>query len=101
MIKALEDVFYRYGIPRVIVSDRGTCFTAGAFKKFCESKGARHILNSPRHPQANGMVERVNRTLIPVIQAEMKSEKQWDPCLRRVQFALNSAVNKTTRRNTI
>lgn len=98
MMRALEDVFHRYGIPRMIVSDRGTCFTAGAFRKFCETRGIQHVLNSPRHPQANGMVERVNRTLIPAIQAEMASERQWDRCLKKVQFVLNSAVNKTTRR---
>lgn len=66
-ISALEIFVLEHGIPRRIVSDRGTCFTSGEFEEFCTCHGVLHTLNSPRHPQANGMVERVNRTVVPVI----------------------------------
>lgn len=97
IIRCLEDFVLKYGAPAVLVCDRGTCFTSHSFKQFCDEKGIQLVLNSPRHPQANGMVERVNRTLIPVIQAEMKAENKWDQCLKKVQWDLNTSVNKTTR----
>lgn len=56
-----------YGAPNRIVTDRETCFTSAKFTEFCTKHGIQHILNLPRHAQANSMVERVNRTIIPTI----------------------------------
>lgn len=67
VMKALEDLVTRRGLLRTIITDRGTCFTAKNFEDFCLKNGIRHVLNSCRHPQANGMVERVNRTLLPIL----------------------------------
>lgn len=97
IVRCMEDLILRFGKPETIVCDRGTCFTSTNFKNFCGTQGIRLIYNSPRHPQANGMVERVNRTIIPVIQAEMKNENSWDMVLKKVQFDLNTSVNKTNR----
>lgn len=98
VIPCMEDLILKYGVPKTLVTDRGTCFTAKGFEDYCSTKGINHVLNSPRHPQGNGMVERVNRTILPVIQAEMENERRWDQCLRKVEFDLNTAVNKTTRK---
>lgn len=43
------------------------------------------------------MVERAKRTLVPVTQAKMKDERSWDRALQKVQFDLNTFVNKTIR----
>lgn len=97
VIRCMEDFTLKFGNPQHLVSDRGTCFTSTCFKKFCQDRGIKLTFTSPRHPQANGIVERVNRTLIPVIQAEMSSERHWDLCIKRVQWDLNTSINKTTR----
>lgn len=74
VIRALNEFVLTFGAPIRIVSDRGTCFTAAKFSEFCETHGIRHTLTSPRHPQANGMIERVNATLLPAIVANLKRE---------------------------
>lgn len=66
VIRSLSEFIEQRGNPDRIISDRGTCFTAKTFQEFCLDRGIDHILNSSRHPQGNGQVERVNRTLIPV-----------------------------------
>ena len=99
VVSKLQALFQQFGVCEVVVCDRGTCFTSRKFKGFCSERGVRVIYNSPRHPQGNGMVERVNRTILPVIKAEMQNERSWDKCLPKVQFNLNAAVNKTTRKS--
>lgn len=98
VVKAFENFILDFGVPRKIISDRGTCFTSKIFSEFCERHGIEHSLNSPRHPQANGLVERVNRTLIPAIQAcvSKPDAKDWVIQLKKVQRNLNSSPNKAT-----
>jgi len=45
---------------------------AKAFEEFCLQQGIRQTLNSVRHSQSNGLVELVNSTLDPVLQANME-----------------------------
>lgn len=53
--------------------------------------GIHHTLNSSRHPQANGQVERVNRTLVPLISAYGEKEDEWNKNITLVERCLNSA----------
>lgn len=87
------------GIPNRVISDRGTCFTGRAFKNFCHLRGISHTLNSTRHPQANGQVERVNRTIIPLLSIMSKDQEHWDDRISELERHLNSAVNKTSTRS--
>ena len=46
-------IIYRYGIPRVLVSDNGKQFDNSAFRDFCSGLGIKNHYSSPAHPQAN------------------------------------------------
>ena len=99
VVKRMEDFVHRFGAPERLISDRGTCFTSTLFEEFCKRHGIRHTLNSPRHAQANGQVERVNRTLVPVIQANLEEGKfgrDWDRNIKDVALALNTSFNRST-----
>jgi len=56
-----------------------------------------HTLNSSRHPQANGQVERTNRTLLPMLAIQAQDQKLWDQKLREVERDINNTESKTTR----
>ncbi|XP_051173489.1 uncharacterized protein LOC127289546 [Leptopilina boulardi] len=101
VIRVLEDVILDFGAPERIISDRGTCFTSKAFLDFCMKHGIKHTVNSPRHPQANGLVERTNSTLIPAIQANIvhREGRDWDKHLKKIQRDLNASPNKTTKKS--
>ena len=38
-IEELRDVFWTHGLPEVVVSDNGTCFTSGEFRGFLKQNG--------------------------------------------------------------
>uniref|UniRef100_A0A2S2QN58 RNA-directed DNA polymerase n=1 Tax=Sipha flava TaxID=143950 RepID=A0A2S2QN58_9HEMI len=95
VITSLGKFILQFGIPRRIISDRGTAYTSKAFGEYCTRNGIKHTLNSVRHPQANGQVERVNGTLLPVIQNTMETDHIWDKHIDKVECNLNNAYNKT------
>lgn len=101
VIRALEKLVDNFGAPVRIVSDRGTCFTSKHFSDFRKRHGIRHTLNSPRHPQANGLVERMNSTLISALQTSLEDSqgKDWDLRLAKIQRDLNDAPNAATKRS--
>ena len=49
----------RFGVPARIITDRGTQFTSGTWGDWCKKQGVQHITTTAYHPQANGMVERI------------------------------------------
>src|SRR6266511_2752016 len=58
-----EDIIYRHGCSRRIISDRGTHFNNQVIEKLLERFKIRHNLSTPYHPKTNGLVERFNRIL--------------------------------------
>ncbi|KFD60669.1 hypothetical protein M514_27178 [Trichuris suis] len=52
----------RHGVPKKIISDRGTAFTAECMRTALSSLGIAHGMVSACHAQANGLVERTNQT---------------------------------------
>jgi len=68
VVEILDRCFRRYGAPREILTDRGTQFYASVgymstFDMWLMELWIDHILASRRHPQTNGKVERVIRTV--------------------------------------
>ena len=56
-VQMLQTMFARYGLPRTLVSDNGTCFTSQEFEDFLKANSIQHIKTAPYHPQSNGPAE--------------------------------------------
>lgn len=97
-IACLKKYFNSYSKPRVVVSDRGTCFTSVEFVDFMTEYEVKHVKVATGSPQANGQVERVNRTLAPMIgkMCDNDSGKDWPKVIIDVEYALNNSVHKST-----
>lgn len=54
VLYSLKKFIDRFGLPRKMITDRGTCFTSKRFEEYCNMQGMTHVLNSTRRPQANG-----------------------------------------------
>ena len=58
---------------KVLHSDRGGEFLAGAFKDVCEAVGIQRHITTPYTPQQNGVVERKNRAVMEKARSLVKS----------------------------
>lgn len=98
VIEKLKIYFEYYSKPKTIISDRGTCFTSEEFTHFLEQFDIKHVKNATGSPQANGQVERVNKTIAPMIGKLIDTDcgKNWIKVIGEVEFALNNSVHKTT-----
>ena len=52
----------RYGVTDIHISDNGTEFVNLVAQDLYNHSGVQHHITLPYHPQANGLVERLNRT---------------------------------------
>ncbi|GJU27001.1 reverse transcriptase domain-containing protein [Tanacetum coccineum] len=73
-----DNIVCRFGLPGEIVSDNGRQFRDNPFKDWCEKLCIRQCFASVKHPQANGLVERANRSLGEGIKARLdERSKDW------------------------
>ena len=64
IIKSLENMFLTHGLPVSIATDNGPQFISQEFQRFVEGNCIDHTKVTPLWPQANGEVERQNRSLL-------------------------------------
>ena len=67
VIDFLGPVFTRFGYPSSLKSDNGLQFVSQVFKDFLVEHGIEHRTEPLLWPQANGEVERQNRTLLKAL----------------------------------
>ena len=54
---------YCTDLPEFLVTDNGVQLTSHKMKEFLKGNGITHLHASLYHPQTNGLVERMNRTV--------------------------------------
>lgn len=57
----LQCLFQHHGIPRAIVSDRGTQFTSHLWRHLCRLLRIKQRLSTAYHPETDGSTERANQ----------------------------------------
>ncbi|GFU42688.1 retrovirus-related Pol polyprotein from transposon 297 [Trichonephila clavipes] len=62
-----------FGNPIRIISDRGSAFTSKLFNNYCDEENIQHLQIATGVPRGNGQVERIHRTLIPVLELDSKN----------------------------
>lgn len=91
-----EHMICFHGIPRDIVSDRGSQFFCQVWKAFCSAMGASASLALGYHPQANGQAERANQSLEDALRCvAARNPSTWTHLLW-VEYAHNALVLAST-----
>nr|XP_058967969.1 uncharacterized protein K02A2.6-like [Pocillopora verrucosa] len=96
MIEALTPIFVRYGYPFTLKSDNAAQFVSEEFKEFLSKNGIEHRKSPPLWPQANGEVERQNRTLLKVLKIAQVEGKRWKDELNKFLLAYRTTPHSTT-----
>ena len=65
----LNELVSRFGVPYLIHTDQGTNFESNLFKEIGKLLGIAKTRTSPYHPQCDGQVERMNRTIIELLKS--------------------------------
>jgi transposase InsO family protein len=81
-----------HGVPKSIVSDRGTQFTSHFWRQLHESLGTRLEFSTAFHPQTDGQTERVNQILEDMLRAcALDYGSSWDDNLPYAEFSYNNS----------
>ncbi|KAK3894619.1 hypothetical protein Pcinc_001597 [Petrolisthes cinctipes] len=97
VLKCYENnICYRFGFPKVLITDNGTEFCNKQLDKFCEDNHIAHRVTTPYHPQSNGLVEVTNKAVkqglrkLKAIKKEinekLKESENWTEDLGKVLF---------------
>jgi hypothetical protein len=91
----MKQIITDHGKWKSVVTDNAKVFTGKIFSNFLKRSGieVRHI--SPRHPEANGAVERFVRTIRQLLRKN-SSESNWAQDLSTVIAAYNAAKHSAT-----
>lgn len=77
IVEALEQIFATHGLPFSITSDNGPQFISDVIEQYFTNCGIEHRKTTPLWPQANGEVERQNRSLLKRIKIAQAENKNW------------------------
>ena len=93
-----EEVVPMFGVPEALLSDRGTNLLANVMMDVCSLLGITKLNTTAYHPQCNGMVERMNRTLKAMLRKHaVKFGTQWDKFLPGVLWAYRNTPHDATK----
>ncbi|MCY3927858.1 MAG: DDE-type integrase/transposase/recombinase [Acidobacteria bacterium] len=93
-IEHLRSMFSRFGLPEVMVTDNGSCFTSNDFTEFAKRNQIRHVKTAPYHPSSNGLAERAVQTFKLGIKKQTNGTLQTK--LSRFLFHYRLTPNATT-----
>ena len=80
----VEEIISRHGVPRELLSDRGTNFLSKLMQEVCGVMGVNKVNTTAYHPQGDGLVERFNRTLQDMLSKTTERDgSNWDEKLPR------------------
>ncbi|GJY21918.1 reverse transcriptase domain-containing protein [Tanacetum coccineum] len=71
-----DNIVCRFGLPGEIISDNKKQFRDNTFKDWCKIMCICQCFASVKHPQANGLVERANRSLGEGIKARLNERSK-------------------------
>ncbi|GKB87598.1 reverse transcriptase domain-containing protein [Tanacetum coccineum] len=87
------DYFTKFGLPGETISDNGKQFRDNPFKDWGETLCIRQRFASIKHPQANGLVERANRSLEEGIKVRLdERSKDWIEEIPHVLWAHRTMI---------
>ncbi|XP_059223944.1 uncharacterized protein K02A2.6-like [Stomoxys calcitrans] len=94
----IRELFCRYGLVDIVVTDNGRQFTCETFREFLKVNGVRHVLTPPGHPATNGQAEITVKTIKKSLIATLKSNPrlEFETVLNRCLIDYRNSKHSTT-----
>ena len=93
----VENFVCRFGTPLQIHSDQGRNFESAIFQEMCNILQIDKTRSTSYHPQSNGNVERLNRTLGNMLAMYChNNQHEWDTFLPQVLMAYRASIQSST-----
>ena len=93
----VQEVICRYGVPAIIHSDRGANFEGRVMQEVCKLLGMKKTRTTSYHPQCDGLVERMNKTLIEALSKYVEgNQTEWDEWLPLVLMGYRTSKHAST-----
>jgi transposase InsO family protein len=94
----LSHIVRYHGIPKTIISDRGSIFIAYFWEQLHECLGTHLIRSSAYHPQTDGQMEQVNQTIEDMLRAcVLTNGPKWDKHLTLSEFSYNNSYQESIK----
>jgi transposase InsO family protein len=93
----LQEIVRLHGLPREVISDRGSQFVSHFWKRLLELLDIQQCLSSAYHPQSDGQSERANQVLQQYIRCFISyNQDNWFQLLPLAEFTFNNTMNVST-----
>lgn len=93
----VREIILRHGAPRYLLTDRGTNFVSQLFKTMCRVLRIKKLQTTAYHPQSNGLVERMHRTLVDSLAHYVSRDgRNWDEWIPFALMAYRTTVHSST-----
>jgi IS30 family transposase len=94
----VKEVVSKHGVPRKIVSDRGSVFTSAFWKRLQEALGSKLDFSTAYHPQTGGQTERTNQILEDMLRAcALNFGGSWEEHLLLAEFSYNNSYQSSIK----
>jgi hypothetical protein len=94
----MERIVCLHGVPKKIVSDRGTQFTSHFWEQVHTSLGTKLNFSTAYHPQTDGQTERINQILEDMLRAcALQYGTSWDKSLPYAEFSYNNSYQQSLK----
>jgi transposase InsO family protein len=94
----MSQIVCMHGVPKKIMSDRGSQFTSKFWEKLHESMDTKLNFSSAYHSQTDGQTERTNQILEDMLRAcALKYGKSWDKSLSYAEFSYNNSYQASIK----
>lgn len=96
--RVLVQAISLFGVPKLIVADRGRMFVSNEFVSWISELGSDIHYITPEMHRSNGQVERYMRTVLNMLRIEVNHKNSsWSDTLWKLQLVLNMTKRKTTQ----